>query len=145
MKHPRLADTGAIIVLALWWSPAAASASPSAPTQFSRALGVWTNPKQTVRVRTGNCAGNLCGWVVWASPKALADARNGGVNNLIGTALLRNYAVVGAGRFQGQVYVPDMGKSFFSTIQQVNANVLNIKGCILGGLICKSQTWHRVA
>jgi len=108
------------------------------------AIGVWINPRGTVKVETGDCAGNLCGWVVWAAPEAQADARDSGVARLIGTELLRDYHSVGAGRYEGTVYVPDMGRSFFSRIRQQNADTLRISGCILDGLICKSQDWRRV-
>lgn len=108
------------------------------------ALGTWINPRGTVKVATGNCAGKLCGWVVWAAPQALADARAGGVTRLIGTELLQNYHAIGPRRYQGQVFVPDMGRTFYSTIEQRDASDLKISGCILGGIICKSQTWRRI-
>jgi len=130
----------ATMVLALL--PATAPARP--PLGVAPALiGTWINPRGTVKVRTGDCAGNLCGWVVWAAPKAEADARDSGVTQLVGTELLRNYRGKGPGRYEGTVYVPDMGHSFYSTIVQRDADHIRISGCILGGLICKSQDWHR--
>jgi uncharacterized protein (DUF2147 family) len=107
--------------------------------------GVWANPKGTVQVRTGSCGDKICGWIVWASPQAQADARKKGVNQLIGTALLRSYRATDRGHWSGQVYVPDMQSTFYSTITMVDAQTLNIKGCILGGLLCKAQIWRRVA
>ena len=107
--------------------------------------GVWTNPRGTVQGRTGSCGDKICGWIVWASPQAQADARKKGVNQLIGTALLRSYRATERGHWSGEVYVPDMQSSFYSTITMVDPQTLNIKGCILGGLLCKSQIWRRVA
>jgi len=106
--------------------------------------GVWANPAGSVQVRTGACGDKICGWIVWASPKAQADARKKGVTQLIGTALLRSYRATDRGHWSGEVYVPDMQSSFYSTITMVDAQTLNIKGCILGGLLCKSQIWRRV-
>lgn len=106
-------------------------------------VGTWVNPRGTVRVKTGPCGANLCGWVVWASPQALADARSSGVDTLIGTELLRNYRAAGDRVWHGQVYVPDMGQTFYSRIVQLNPNSLKISGCILGGLLCKSQVWQK--
>lgn len=108
-----------------------------------RIVGTWINPPGTVKVTTGGCGDKLCGWVVWAAPQAQADAREGGVTQLIGTELLRDYQAVGPGRYQGTVYVPDMGKSFYSIIEQQDENSLRISGCILAGLMCKSQNWRR--
>lgn len=119
------------------------------PSVASEAIGTWINPHGSVKVQTGPCApegaGQLCGWVVWAAPQAEADARDGGGGErLIGTELLRGYRAAGPGLYRGEVYVPDMGRTFASTIKQRGANDLKISGCILGGLICKSQDWHRV-
>lgn len=106
--------------------------------------GVWANPKGTVQVRTGSCGDKLCGWIVWASAKAQDDARKAGAQPLIGTALLRGYRADGSAQWAGQVYVPDRKAEYVSTIKLVDAQTLRISGCILGGLICKSQIWHRV-
>jgi len=106
--------------------------------------GLWINPHRTVAVRTGPCGQRLCGWVAWASPQALADARDGGVTHLIGTALLEDYQPDGPGAWSGTVYVPDDDKRYSSEITQRGPAALKIKGCILGGLICKSQVWTRI-
>ena len=106
-------------------------------------LGTWHNPKNTVAVRTGACGDRLCGWIVRASEKAQNDARKGGVDPLIGTALLRNYKPSGRNKWSGNVFVPDMGRTFGSTIQLLSANTINVKGCLIGGFICKSQVWTR--
>ena len=124
-------------------APPTAIAQPSTPAQQSLAHGIWVNPHDNVKVETGDCGGKLCGWVVWATPEAEQDARDGGVQKLVGTELLRDYRQTGGNRWQGHVFVPDMGRTFYSTITREDPGVLRISGCILGGLICKSQLWHR--
>ncbi len=106
--------------------------------------GVWSNPKGSVQVKTGTCGGKLCGVVVYASQKAQADAKKAGAQPLIGTTLLRGYRANGSAQWAGEVYVPDRKASYYSTIQLVDAQTLKVSGCVLGGLICKSQLWHRV-
>jgi uncharacterized protein (DUF2147 family) len=129
--------------------PMAAEArqAPSPHAIAPEVIGTWINPRGSVKVQTGKCTGgstgDLCGWVVWAAPQAQADARDSGVTRLIGTELLRGYRSAGPGRYRGEVYVPDMGRTFTSTIEQRGAGGLKISGCILGGLICKSQNWRR--
>lgn len=131
-----------LIAGALVATSAAASAQTVLP-ETAGANGSWVNPRGTVKVITGNCDGKLCGWVSWASPQARSDAQAAGVKQLVGTELLRNYKTTDGGHWQGQVYVPDMGRTFYSTITQLNQRSLKISGCILGGLICKSQIWQR--
>ncbi len=121
----------------------AVSAGLAQPQPVLSPIGVWQNPKGTVRVRTRPCGELLCGNIVWASPQAMADARDAGVHSLIGTELLVGYRRTGSARWTGQVYVPDQGRRFYSTIEQKGPNGLRISGCILGGLLCKRQDWTR--
>jgi len=106
--------------------------------------GLWTNPSGSVQVRTGPCGQKLCGWVVWANEKAKADAARNGGGALIGATLLRNYQPSGRARWTGQLYVPDMKASFGSTITLVDAQTLRVRGCALGGLLCRTQDWRRI-
>lgn len=103
----------------------------------------WINPYNDVKVETGDCGGKLCGWVVWATPEAEAEAREAGTANLVGTQLLYDYHPTGPNAWEGHVFVPDMGRRFYSTITKPDENTLKISGCILGGFICRSQIWHR--
>lgn len=106
-------------------------------------MGHWINPYGSVVVETAPCGAHLCGRVSWASAEALQDAKESGITGLIGTELLRDYSPSGPGHWRGRVYVPDMGRTFYSTINVEGPDALRISGCILGGLICKSQLWHR--
>jgi uncharacterized protein (DUF2147 family) len=132
----RKAALGALLFLA-------SSLATAAPSQMPGPDGTWINPRGTVAVKAGDCGGKLCGWVSWANATALADAADAGVRRLVGTELLQDYKPGGHRRWIGRVYVPDMGRSFQSTIEEVDASHLKISGCILGGLLCKSQIWRR--
>jgi len=117
----------------------------AAPTLAQPTLdGLWLNPHGTVAVRTGGCRGRLCGWIVWASPEALDDARESGIQRLVGTELLDDYVPQGPDRWAGSVYVPDMGHHFSSTITRLSADQLKIQGCLIGGFLCRSQLWQRI-
>lgn len=107
--------------------------------------GVWSNAKGTLHVQTAGCGERLCGSVVWATEKAKTDSLKGGVTQLVGTQLLQEYRKIGADTWAGRVFVPDMGRSFSSRIQRLPSGELKISGCLIGGFICKSQTWHRVS
>lgn len=122
----------------------AASAAPLSADPVSVVDGVWRNPRGTIDVRIAPCGDQLCGTVARASPEAMQDARDAGVPNLIGVQLLQNYHQVAPDRWEGRVYVPDMGGTFSSHIVKVSPSALRIAGCLIGGWICKSQLWTRV-
>jgi uncharacterized protein (DUF2147 family) len=106
--------------------------------------GTWENPTGDVRVVTQPCGTELCGKVSWASELAKKDASDGGTPQLVGTSLLRNYRETKPGHWRGNVFVPDLGETYYSTIKQLDANRIKISGCILGGLLCKSQIWRKI-
>jgi uncharacterized protein (DUF2147 family) len=118
-------------------------ASGAAAAGDTPIYGTWRNPSGTIDVRTAPCGDKLCGEIVRAAPKAVADARKKGVNELIGLQLLRDYSPNGD-NWAGRVYVPDMGRTFSSRIEQIDGNRLKISGCLIGGFLCKSQVWTRV-
>lgn len=113
------------------------------PPQGSPLEGAWRNPKGSVEVRIGPCGEALCGTVITATPSAIADARDSGFPTLVGMQILRDYRPSGHGRWQGTVFVPDMGRSFSSHIVMVDADHVLVSGCLLGGFLCKSQLWRR--
>jgi uncharacterized protein (DUF2147 family) len=131
----------ALAALSLFMAAAPAFADNAAPHQPQ---GLWINPHGNVIVRTGACGHKLCGWIAWANQEAQSDARDGGVTQLLSTKLLEDYGATGTTSWKGVVFVPDMGRRFSSRIDELSPARLRIKGCILGGLICKSQIWNRI-
>ena len=105
--------------------------------------GVWRNAANSVHLRTAPGGRSMCGTVIWASPKAKADvAARGG--NLIGAQLFRDFRDTGDGVWEGEVYVPDLDRTFAGTITQEGPNTLVGEGCLFGSFGCKQQVWTRV-
>ncbi|MBB4837994.1 uncharacterized protein (DUF2147 family) [Sphingomonas kyeonggiensis] len=119
-------------------APASAS-PPDAPIASE-----WRNPSNSVHIRIDNCGGAVCGTITWASDKAIADAKRGGTNSLVGTRLFRDLKPAGQGKWSGKVFVPDIRQTFSGTIQFQDGDKMVGKGCVLFGIICKAQTWSRV-
>lgn len=119
-------------------SPVAQAQTTAAPGELS---GTWVNPRGSVKVKTGECGTDVCGWIVWANDQAMSDAREAGVDKLVGTMLLKDYRTVSPDHWEGHVYVPDMGGTYFSRMERLDPEHLKISGCVLGGWICKSQVW----
>jgi uncharacterized protein (DUF2147 family) len=128
-------------VLSLSGLAANASADAAAP---GAAAGIWKNPKNNVHVRIAPCGTSVCGTVVWASERAKAKARRGGTASLVGTQLLREFRQTAPESWSGRVFVPDMGRTFSGTLRKSGPNSLVARGCLVAGLICKSQTWTRI-
>lgn len=139
MNAPFLA--GSVALAALF---AVGSAAPAA-ARGSEPLGSGINPARSVEVVMRDCGTSLCGRIAWSSPQAREDARDGGVAQLVGTELLQDYRAAGASDWHGRVLVPDMDQTFDSHLRLVGVNAIRVSGCMLGGLICRSQVWTRVA
>lgn len=123
---------------------AMASASAAIAADSARTYGLWRNPKNTVHLEIKDCGEAACGVVVWASDRAKADARKGGSADLVGLRILRDFAPDKNGVWRGRVFVPDLNMTFSGAAMVVDARTLRAKGCVLGGIICKSQIWTRV-
>ena len=106
--------------------------------------GYWANAPTTVIVLIAPCADEgWCGTVQWASDKAKVDAAQRGTANLIGTELMHGFVAVAPARWKGRLFVPDLNKRSKAELRQLDANRLQVRGCAVGGLICKSQVWTR--
>lgn len=106
--------------------------------------GVWRNPRNSVHVRIQPCGRDMCGIVVWANERARQKAREAGTANLIGAQLFRRFRQQGGGLWGGQVFVPDRARTVSGTLRVAGRSAV-VSGCLLGRLVCRSQTWTRVS
>ncbi len=105
--------------------------------------GRWRNPRESVIISIGRCGQSLCGTVEWASDKAIADARKGGTDQLIGAELLSEIVPNTKGRWKARLFVPDLRKTSTVDLRLIGLGQLKVTGCAVGRLICKSQIWTR--
>ncbi|MEZ0496101.1 DUF2147 domain-containing protein [Sphingomonas sp. IW22] len=106
--------------------------------------GVWRNASNSVHIRASRCGQAMCGTVIWANEKAKADAASGGTDELVGTRIFDGF-VPEAGEWVGEVYVPDLARSFSGSIWMEGRNTLVGRGCLFGNFGCREQRWTRVA
>lgn len=123
----------------------AALVAASTPAPVPTIEGIWVNPAETVHVRIAPCGERLCGTVVWANQSALDDAREGGTDKLVGMQLFEEFKPGPNGTWRGRVFVPSYGRTFSGRLRLRDANAVDVQGCIFAGLICRTQTWARVA
>lgn len=126
-------------------SPVAAAAADIDAPEASQIFGYWKNPKGSVHVNIKPCGAKACGNVVWATPKAQQDTRDGGAGNLIGMQIIRELTPGDNGVWKGKVFAPDINMTFSGTARLDGPARLKAKGCLIGGVLCKSQTWTRIA
>lgn len=107
--------------------------------------GVWRNPKNSVHVRIQPCGRDMCGTVVWASPRAQQRARQAGTPNLVGAQLFRQLQREGGSSWAGRVFVPDLRRTVPGRLRVRGPNAVEASGCVAGGLVCRTQTWTRVS
>jgi uncharacterized protein (DUF2147 family) len=117
----------------------------ASPASAQALEGQWTNYKKNVVVQVERCGAAYCGRVVHASEKAKAKARKGGTANLVGTQILTGLKPVGDGKFRGRAFVPKRNIHATATVRQVSDDVMQVQGCVLGGLLCDNERWTRIA
>ena len=61
----------------------------------------------------------------------------------LGQQIVRDMVPQGGGRYEGRVWRPTNDKVYSGRIT-VEGDRMALRGCIVGGLICASQTWVRI-
>jgi uncharacterized protein (DUF2147 family) len=124
---------------------AGSSLIPTSPANAAPVEGIWQNRNGTMEVQVAPCGRAYCGTVVAARGAAIADAREGGLTRLVGTTVMKDYAQAADGSWHGSVFVPKLGRHLSSKLIFVDADTVQISGCVLGGLVCKAKTWRRLS
>jgi len=95
--------------------------------------GIWQRGDGNARVRISPCGEALCAVNVWI--------RNPGAEKP-GDQLIMNVKPAGPGRYTGTSFDPQRNLRFSTTIT-IKGSSMTTSGCILGGVICRSQNWVR--
>lgn len=96
------------------------------PAAADSVNGTWLRPKTGKHVQSYSCGGGL-GLKVIDSGKVImcgAKAQGGGV-------------------YKGTLTSTEDGKQYSGTAT-ISGSSLELSGCVLGGLICKDETWSKV-
>ncbi len=109
--------------------------------------GVWLSASGETKVRIAPCGGSLCGTVVWAKgdPKDTENPDAGKQSRPVqGIQMLWGLKPTGkAEEYGGKLYNYKDGKTYDGKMSLSSADKLKLSGCVLGGVICKSQSWSR--
>mgnify|MGYP001765744131 CR=1 FL=1 len=125
----------------------AATVLVATPAFAGDPTGVWMRASGTGKIRIENCGSAVCGTVVWEkSPRK--DIYNPDASKrdrpVTGLRVLLGMKPTGTpDQWKGEVYNADDGKTYTGYITLQDSGTLKLQGCVLGGLICKSDTWSR--
>jgi uncharacterized protein (DUF2147 family) len=135
-----------LFIAALASSLVAAPALAAAPV-----TGVWSLSQNHVKIRISSCGRAYCGRILSAdklrhNPK-LKDKMNenpGLRSRPVQGLLVMTGFTGGPTEWRGgHIYNPDDGHTYQSDMTLANANMLEVKGCVLS-ILCKSRTLTRV-
>jgi len=125
-----------------------------APARAADPLGNWLTEDQKGKIRIVNCGGAICGTLVWLKEPIDPDTNQPKLdkNNkdaskqgrpLLNTPIVLGMRPSGEDKWEGQVYNAEDGNTYSGSFTMTGANSAVLKGCIMGGLLCKGQTWSR--
>jgi len=123
------------------------------PARAADPIGTWYTADKDSQVKIANCAGKLCGTLVWlktpidpATGKPKLDKNNADASKqsrpLLGVPIVLGMTPSGPGVWSGNVYNASDGKTYSGSFTMTGDNTADLKGCVMS-IICKSQTWTR--
>ena len=93
--------------------------------------GVWKR-SNGAHIKVFNCGGGL-GMRVTKSPTP----------SKVGKTIMCGAKPNGKNKWKGSLHNLDDGQTYLGYVK-LHGKSLSLSGCVLGGLICKSDTWHRI-
>jgi uncharacterized protein (DUF2147 family) len=108
--------------------------------------GDWLVEDKSAIIRIDSCGSALCGAIVWAKKQDGVDENNPDPAKrsrpIMGLPLLLGMKPGSDGRYDGDIYNPENGKTYTSHIWLKNDDTLRVEGCVLG-FLCGGQDWTR--
>jgi len=106
--------------------------------------GTYVNETGRTKVQISECNVGVCGTIVWMS-KPVNDVNNPDASkrdrSVVGIQAV-TLKETGSGTYAGTLYDPESGKTY-SGKAKLLGDAVELSGCVMGGLICKSSTWRR--
>ncbi|TAM98298.1 MAG: DUF2147 domain-containing protein [Rhizobiaceae bacterium] len=97
--------------------------------------GVWMRDDGNARVRIAPCGSKLCATNLWIKDTSKGEE--------VGDRLVMSLGRKSDTELDGTAYDPKRDKTYAITVI-VGSNSLTMRGCILGGLLCKDVNWTPV-
>lgn len=98
-------------------------------------MGDWARGDGAARVRIAPCGSNICATNTWIKP--------GVKNEKAGDVLVMTINKNGSGDYKGSAFDPQRNMTFKLSMT-VEGERMTTRGCMLGGLLCKSVNWSKI-
>ncbi|RAI45897.1 DUF2147 domain-containing protein [Rhodoplanes roseus] len=130
------------------WLAVAGLLLTAAPAFAAEPTGEWMVADGVAKVRIENCGSQLWGIVSWEKEPGGTDQYNPDPSKrarpTLGMPLLLGMQQQQPGRWDGEIYNAQNGKTYTANIRLSNPDQLELQGCVLG-FLCGGQTWTRTA
>lgn len=107
--------------------------------------GIWLTEEKTSKIKIAACGKAFCATILWARESG-HDAQNPDPARrqrpMIGLDLSHDIRPDGKGGWKASMYNPENGKTYRTTLTP-KGRELEVSGCVLGGLLCGSETWQK--
>jgi uncharacterized protein (DUF2147 family) len=116
------------------------------PARGASAVGTWLSQSGETRVRILPCGTQMCGTIVWVKNPGkdvhnpIPSERN---RDLVGIPMIK-MSPSGDNQWNGTLYRYTDGQTFRGTMKLSGQKTMELSGCIMGGFICRAQTWTKV-
>ncbi len=97
------------------------------------ANGTWLRPSTGGHIKVFNCGGGLGMKVVKSKTK-----------KKVGKVIMCGAKKTAKNKWKGSLLNLDDGKRYSGFLTLTGPRSLKLQGCVLGGLVCKSDTWRRI-
>jgi uncharacterized protein (DUF2147 family) len=106
-----------------------------ANAEENQMFGNWARSDGIAHVAISKCGQDYCAKNIWIKPNWKTEK--------VGDVLIMKINTKGAGHYSGIAYDPQR-KMNYNFKLNVAGNKMITKGCVLGGLLCKSVSWKRI-
>jgi uncharacterized protein (DUF2147 family) len=124
----------------------AGPAFAAGPTAKPDPTGDWLVNDKTAVIHIAACGDGLCGTIAWTKEQGGFDENNPDPAKrsrpIMGLPILLDMKPSNDGRWAGEVYNAENGKTYTSHIWLKSDDVLRIEGCVLG-FLCGGEDWTR--
>lgn len=103
-------------------------------------LGTWKSAPADdgafIHVNMVQCGSKICG--------TIAEVVGSDNTSIVGRQIIADMSPNGGGAYSGgTIWAPDQDRTYRSKMT-LTGNSLEVEGCVLGGAVCRGQTWTRL-